>query len=175
MLILAAAVVAVLHSKSAWLPILVSTAGFIVAAGWGWTVLFDERGRKPPAGKTFGWGEALAFAGLSASGLLLIQLERLLIPYALPLADLAVYGVLAAIVGSLFRVLQMGVGFSLLPRLRAAGDVVERHRLVAHEGRLAAAIVLGGSALLWFLVPLVERWFLAGIPACCSSRTIQAP
>ncbi len=161
-LILAAAVVAVVHSTSAWLPILVSTAGFIVAAGWGWRVLFDELGTKPPGGKTFGWGEAVAFAGLSASGLLLIQLERLLIPSALPLADLAVYGVLAAIVGSLFRVLQMGVGFSLLPRLRAAGDVVERRRLVAHEGRLAAGIVLGGSALLWFLVPLVERWLLAG-------------
>lgn len=161
-LILAAALAAVLHSSSAWLPILVSTAGFIVAAGWGWSVLLEERRHKPPAGTTFGWGEALAFAGLSASGLLLIQLERLLIPYALPLADLAVYGVLAAIVGSLFRVLQMGVGFSLLPRLRAAESVLERRRLVAHEGRLAATIVLGGSALLWFVVPLVERWFLAG-------------
>ena len=65
-------------------------------------------------------GRGAAFAGLNASGLLLIQLERLVIPHVLPLADLALYGVLGAIAGSLFRVLQMGVGFSLLPRLRAA-------------------------------------------------------
>ena len=47
--------------------------------------------------------------------------------------DLATFGVLAAIAGSLFRVLSMGVGYTLVPRLRAAGSVLERRRLVAHE------------------------------------------
>lgn len=173
-LILAAGVAAAVHAGNAWLPVLVSTLGYVAAAGWGWAALLEERHRKPPAAKTFAWGESLAFAGLSASGLLLIQLERLVIPYALPLADLAVYGVLGAIVGSLFRVLQMGVGFSLLPRLRAADTIVERRRLVAHEGRLAAVIVLGGSALLWFLVPLVERWLLAGKYHLAASLVLAA-
>ena len=100
--------------------------------------------------------------GLSAAGLLLIQLERLLIPHLLPLHDLATYGVLAAIVGSLFRVLQMGVGYSLLPRLRAAPGVLERRRLIAREARLVFAIVALGSAVIWIATPLVERWFLDG-------------
>ena len=68
-------------------------------------------------------GRSLALAGLAASGLLLVQLERLVLPHLLPLSDLALYGVLGAIAGSLFRVLQMGVGFSLLPRLRAASGM----------------------------------------------------
>ena len=161
-LLVAAAVTAAAHLTGAWLPVLISTLGFVAAAIWGWVVLLRERPGKPPNPTTFLWGEALSFAGLSASGLLLIQLERLVIPHALPIADLALYGVLGAIVGSLFRVLQMGVGFSLLPRLRAAGSVRERRRLVAREGQLVGAIVLGGSLLIWFVTPLVERWFLAG-------------
>ena len=94
----------------------------------------------------FSWGEALAFAGVNASGLLLIQLERLVIPHVLPLADLALYGVLGAIAGSIYRVMQMGVGFSLLPRLRAAATVVERRQLVAHEAKLVGAMTIVGSA-----------------------------
>lgn len=161
-LLLAAGVTAAGHMTQAWPAVLVSTVGFVAAAAWGWRVLLRERHGKPEGVATFRWSEALSFAGLGASGLLLVQLERLMIPHALPLADLALYGVLGAIVGSLFRVLQMGVGFSLLPRLRAARTVPERRRLVAHEARLVGIIVLGGSALIWFLTPLVERWFLAG-------------
>ncbi|HEX5574287.1 MAG TPA: hypothetical protein VFX42_00335, partial [Gemmatimonadales bacterium] len=71
-------------------------------------------------------------------------------------------GVLAAIAGSLFRVLSMGVGYTLVPRLRAAGTVVERRRLVAHEAKLVSTIVVGGSVAIWFITPLVERSLLAG-------------
>jgi hypothetical protein len=89
-------------------------------------------------------------------------MERLVIPHLLPLAQLALFGVLGAIAGSLFRVLQMGVGFSLLPRLRAAGTVLERRHLIAREARLVGAVALLGSVVIWFATPLVERWFLAG-------------
>jgi O-antigen/teichoic acid export membrane protein len=56
----------------------------------------------------------------------------------------------------------MGVGYTLLPRLRAAADVPARRRLIAHEARLVGAIALLGSAFIWLVTPLVERWFLAG-------------
>jgi O-antigen/teichoic acid export membrane protein len=173
-LLLAAAVAAAVHVSQAWPPVLISTIGFVAAAVWGWKVLLRERRGAPQGTTTFRWSEALSFAGLSASGLLLVQLERLVIPHVLPVADLALYGVLGAIVGSLFRVLQMGVGFSLLPRLRAAGSVRERRRLVAHEGRLVGAIVVGGSAFIWFLAPLVERWFLAGKYHLAASLVLAA-
>jgi hypothetical protein len=80
----------------------------------------------------------------------------------LPLADLALFGVVGAIAGSVYRVMQMGVGFSLLPRLRAAASVLERRRLVSHEARLVGGMVLLASAAIWLFTPLVERWFLAG-------------
>ena len=125
-------------------------------------MLLAERHGKPHREATIKWGEAFALAGLSASGLLLVQLERLVLPHVLPLSDLALYGVLGAIAGSLFRVLQMGVGFSLLPRLRAAATVVERRRLIAHEARLVGGIALLGSAGIFVVTPLVERWILHG-------------
>src|SRR5439155_11128803 len=128
----------------------------------GWRVLFRERAGKPQDRGPVPWGEAFSFAGLQASGLVLIQLDRLVIPHVLPIQDLATFGVLSAIAGSLFRVLQMGVGYTLLPRLRAAVDVPARRRLIAHEARLVGAIVLLGSAAIWVVTPLVERWFLVG-------------
>jgi O-antigen/teichoic acid export membrane protein len=161
-LLLSALWVVLAGARGAEAPLLVWTAGFVATAAAGWWVLFRERHAKPYRSVTFQWSESLAIAGLSAAGLLLIQLERLLIPHLLPLHDLATYGVLAAIVGSLFRVLQMGVGYSLLPRLRAAPGVLERRRLIAKEIRLVIAIVMLGSVAIWIATPQVERWFLGG-------------
>jgi hypothetical protein len=161
-LLLSALWVVVAGGRDAQGPLLVWTAGFVATAAAGWWLLARERHAKPHRSIDFPWSEAVAVAGLSAAGLLLIQLERLLLPHLLPLRDLATYGVLGAIVGSLFRVLQMGVGYSLLPRLRAAPGVLERRRLIAKEARLVLAIVALGSAVIWIATPLVERWFLDG-------------
>ena len=160
-LILAALLVLVLQGATARLPLLVATLGFVVAAVWGWRVLLRERGESASWAR-FPWRETLAIMGLNASGLLLVQLDRLVIPYLLPLETLATYGVLAAIVGSLFRVLQMGVAFSLTARLAAAPDIPARRRLIAAEARLVAVMVLLGSAAIWLVTPAVERLFLAG-------------
>jgi O-antigen/teichoic acid export membrane protein len=161
-LLLAALAVIASNDRKAWVPLLISAVGFVLAAVYGWWVLFRERAAKPGRETWFPWTEALSFAGLNAAGLLLIQLERLVIPHVLPLSDLATYGVLAAIAGSLFRVLQMGVGYTLVPRLRAAGSVVERRHLISHEAKLVAAMVAAGSVVIWFVTPMIERWFLQG-------------
>jgi hypothetical protein len=121
-------------------------------------VLREPRSAKPAA--SIHWGEAAALAGVAAASMLLIQLERLVIPYVLPLEDLALFGVLGAIAGSLFRLLQMGVGFTLLPRLRKAATVLERRQLLGQELRLAVAIAGAGAVAIMVLTPLVERWLL---------------
>lgn len=161
-LIAAALLALAVGSQRANLAIAVSTAGFVVAAWLGWWILLRERHAKPERTCEINWGEAVAFAGVNASGLLLVQLDRLLIPHVRPVEDLATFGVLAAIVGSLFRVLQQGVGYSLLPRLRAATGVAEQRRLLAHEARLVGVIALLGSAFIWVITPPVERYLLAG-------------
>ncbi len=76
--------------------------------------------------------------------------------------DLATYGVLGAIAGSLFRVLSMGVGYTLVPRLRDASGIPQRRALIAHEAKLIGSIVAGGVAIIWFVTPLLEQWFLGG-------------
>ncbi len=161
-LLLAALVTVAAGVREAWLALLIMTVGWFPPAIWGWSILFRERHAKPDRSVEFPWKEALSFAGMQATGLMLIQLERLVLPHVLPLHDLATYGVLAAIAGSLFRVLQMSVGYTLFPRLRAAKDVRERRRLVAKEARLVGAVVLAGSGAIWIVTPFVERWFLAG-------------
>lgn len=161
-LLVAALAVVATGDRMARLPLLISTAGFVLAAVAGWWVLFRERAAKPARDSWFPWREAFSLAGINASGLLLVQLDRLIIPYVLTVHDLATFGVLAAIAGSLFRVLQMGVGYTLVPRLRAAGSVLERRRLIAHEAKLVGAFVVGGSAVIWFITPIIEQWFLQG-------------
>jgi hypothetical protein len=161
-LLVAALAVIVSHDRRALLPLSISMLGFVLAAVYGWWVLFRERATKPVHGSWFPWGEALSFAGLNGAGLFLIQLERLVIPHVLPLRDLATFGVLAPIAGSLFRVLQMGVGYTLVPRLRAPGTVPERRALIAHEAKLVAVLVVLGSVTLWLVTPLIERWVLQG-------------
>jgi O-antigen/teichoic acid export membrane protein len=161
-LLVAALAVVLFRDREAGLPLSIAALGFLVAAGYGWWVLFRERSSKPNREGWFPWTEALSFAGVNTAGLVLIQLDRLVIPHVLPLHDLATYGVLAAIAGSLFRVLQMGVGYTLIPRLRTASSVVERRRLIAQEAKLVGAVVVGGSAIIWFVTPLIERWFLEG-------------
>ena len=159
-LLLAALIVAITGEQAAWLPVWILALGFIVAAVTGWRILLREGARQPEG--WFSWGQALSFAGLNAAGLVLLQLDRLLIPQVLTLRDLATYGVLAAVVGSLFRVFSMGVGYSLTPRLRAVEDVRERRRLIGHEARLVGAILVAGALVIWFITPAIERWLLAG-------------
>jgi O-antigen/teichoic acid export membrane protein len=161
-LLLAALIVLLFRDREALLPLSVAAAGFLIAAVYGWWTLFRERASKPYRETWFPWSEALSFAGVNTAGLVLIQLERLVIPHALPLQDLATYGVLAAIAGSLFRVLQMGVGYTLIPRLRAANNVMQRRRLISHEAKLVGGVVVLGSGFIWVVTPLVERWLLEG-------------
>jgi O-antigen/teichoic acid export membrane protein len=161
-LILAAMAVTFAGLGDARLPLVISALGFVLSGFIGWWLLFRERAAKPHRETWFPWSEALSFAGLNAAGLVLVQLDRLIIPHVLPLRDLATFGVLAAIAGSLFRVLSMGVGYTLVPRLRAAGTVRERRRLIRQETKLVTAIIVLGSLVIWFVTPLIERWLLAG-------------
>ena len=148
-------------AQTADLSFKVLTAGLALAAAIGWAlVLRERRGRHAPA--VIPWTEALVLAGVSGAVMLFVQLERLVIPHVLTAADLALFGVLGAIAGSLFRLLQMGVGFSLLPRLRAATTIAQRRLLIAHELRFAIVISVVGAAGILVLTPLIERWLLDG-------------
>ena len=123
-LILAALASAAAHVGPCWPPAVISTVGFVGRGAYTGGSLFGERHQKEHQ-------ELRVFVG---RGAVLRRAQRLgawclsrwsgwWFRTCCPSRDLALYGVLGAIAGSLFRVLQMGVGFSLLPRLRAATSV----------------------------------------------------
>jgi O-antigen/teichoic acid export membrane protein len=159
-LLLAALVLVLTQSRTAWHPIAILAAGFVVAAVIGWGLLLGDRGGRNSMA-LFSWTEALSFAGLNAAGLVLLQLDRLVIPHLLSVEDLATYGVLAAVAGSLFRMLSMGVGYTLVPRLRAADSVLDRRRLISRETKLVSAVLAAGVATIWVITPWIERYVLA--------------
>jgi O-antigen/teichoic acid export membrane protein len=148
--------------KMAWPALVISAIGYATAAIVGWGIVRKDPAYGRDSGGHFAWGEALALAGLDASGLLLLQLDRLVIPWLLPLNALALFGVLSAIAGSVFRVLQMGVGYALIPRLRAATGVVERRRLVRYDVLLVTGLMVLGAFAVAVAVPLVKHFLLHG-------------
>ena len=141
---------------------LMSLAAVIAAAAvW----LLVSREREAPAHQPSPWklrGEALSLATMQAGGSTFLQLERLLVGPTIGLQDLATFGVLAAFVSSPFRLLQAAVQFTLIPRLREAGDPRARRALLWREGALVAVPLLAGSAAIWLLAPPLARWLLAG-------------
>jgi O-antigen/teichoic acid export membrane protein len=91
-----------------------------------------------------------------------MQLERLLAPRLLSLEDLARFAVAATLVGSPFRMLQMGAGYTLLPRLRAATSPHARWKLVRHEALAVALIGGAGGVILLSAAPWIAERLLAG-------------
>lgn len=160
-ILLAALVTLARNSSGAALPVAIVAAGHLAAAGIGWVALFAGRERGPATSAPFPWAESLAIAGLQGAVVFLLQLERLVIPKFLSLEALATFGVLAALVIAPFRMLQMGVNFALLPRLRSA-EPAARPRLLLWEAAAVGPVVVLASAAVWLLVPLVERTLLAG-------------
>ncbi len=152
-LALAAVAMAALGANGAGYPVAAMVIGYVVAGFVGWGGVRHLSGDASPFPRPFPWRDSLHYAGVTGAGLLFLQLDRLLIPTLLSLEELATFGVLAAIAIAPFRMLQMGVAFSMLPRLRAAPTVRARRALGLSELRNVGAITLLGSVAVLLLVP----------------------
>jgi hypothetical protein len=100
--------------------------------------------------------------GISGAGVLFGQLERLLIPKLLTMAELASFSVLAALVIAPYRIFQMGATFTVLPRVRSLQTVSERRRLVVRESLSMILIVVLTSTAMLTLTPWIMRAIFAG-------------
>jgi hypothetical protein len=133
---------------------------YVISAGVGWSVLLRETPGGAPGQHSL--MEGLSLLGITAAALLLMQMERLMAPQLLTLEDLATFAVATTLVGSPFRMLQMGAGYTLLPRLSTAPSPEARRRLVRHEA-LAVLLIAGVGALIILLAaPWIAAWLLAG-------------
>ena len=110
----------------------------------------------------FSWGEALRWPDWMPPGCCCCSSTVWSFPGSLPLNALALFGVLSAIAGSVFRVLQMGVGYALIPRLRAATGVAQRRRLVRYDVLLVTGLMILGALAVAVAVPLVKHFLLHG-------------
>lgn len=141
---------------------LLSAIGLTAAIGAWWLVRHGEgTGDRQPAP----WGlrrEAMSLLTVQACGSAFLQLERLLLGPLVGLHDLAVYGVLGALVSSPFRLLQAAVQFTLIPTLRTAGDARARRARIAREAALVLGTVTAGAVAIWVLAPPVAHWMVAG-------------
>lgn len=159
--LLFAAVVALLWSDVGVLvPIAVFTGGAAMVSAAGWLGLRRVHEDEDVAGEPYQWREALSYYLAASATAFLPQIERLFIPRVLSLEDLAVFGVLAALVISPYRMLQSGVGYTLFPRLSAASSRLDYRRLLRDE--LRTMVVVGGAAgiAVWYLAPWVTGLFL---------------
>jgi len=101
--------------------------------------------------------EGLAVVGVQVAVAAFFQLDRLLIPNLLSIRDLAVYAVVSAIAASPFRMLQTGLGFALLPRVRACTSREAIRRLIKHEVIVAVSMAAAAAVV----VVLVTPWLIS--------------
>lgn len=169
-LLVAATVALGFGVRTALVPVALTSLGLAAVAALAWSRLrrdgipgrasLDRLALATPV--RYPWREALSYAGASGAALLMAQLERLTIPQVLSLRDLAVYAVLASFAAAPYRVLQLGVGHTLLPRLRAAALPEERRRILLREALLVGTIGALGGAIIWTATPFAVRLLLAG-------------
>jgi hypothetical protein len=143
-----------------WLLGALVAGQYVLLSVVGWGIL--GRRRAEGSGEGHSLWEGLSLLGITAAALLLMQLERLLAPRLLSLEDLARFAVVATLVGSPFRMLQMGAGYTLLPRLRAASSPQARWKLVRHEALAVALIGGAGGMILLSAAPWIADRLLAG-------------
>jgi hypothetical protein len=144
-------------------PALLLTGASVLTALTGWVAAMRSAphgGGEEPVRPLF--IEAASLMSITVAGSVLLQLERLIMPFAIGLEELGRYGVLAALVGSPFRMVQAAVTFTVVPRMRAARTVPERRRLLQRESLLVIGACAGFSAIMWPLAPYLAHWLLEG-------------
>lgn len=152
---------ALLRFRTAIGPSVLITLAGVAGASFAWRqVVRSERPGEPqpPPGRLL--GEAFSLVTLESSSAAFLQIERLLLAPTVGIGGLALFGVLAALVGSPFRMLQQAAQFTLMPSLRAASGTGERVRLLRREAALATLVSAAGSIVIWFAAPWIARWFL---------------
>jgi len=161
-LLIAAAGTAVIRFQTAIGPAALFALCLVAFTAAGWRSVARDRPGLDYPDPPFPWGEAFSVVGVVSAGMVLMVLERLVIPRTLGLAELATFSVLATLAGSPFQMLNQGVGFALLPSLRAAPDAAARRAVLRHETAVVVGACIVSAAAVWWLAPLVARWFLAG-------------
>lgn len=99
--------------------------------------------------------ETLGATGHSLATSVFFQADRLLVAKALSLEELAIYAIVAAVAGSAFRMLQVGAGYSLVPRLRTVADRAQALVLLRREAAAVFALAAIAATAIAIIMPLI--------------------
>jgi hypothetical protein len=138
-------------------------AGFCIVPILVWIRLSPESARTAnlEKGSNIQWNEGYSIVANTLATVILITLERFSIPNLLGEEKLATFAVLAAISGSPFKILQTGVRYTLLPRLRAAVNKGEIKSILARESIISGFGVFVACLAILLVTPLIIELFFA--------------
>ncbi len=157
--LLASVIGFVAGTQSALLPGAAMSLSLALTAVLGWRAVRPVT--SVPAGShPYSWSEGWAAVSFASAGMILGSFERLLAPRLLDLHELATFSVLATIAGSPFQMLQMGVGYTLVPGLHNAGTAAQRVKVFRHEAIVVAATAAAAGVVVWVITPGVLHWIL---------------
>jgi O-antigen/teichoic acid export membrane protein len=160
-LLLASTITVFAHWSSALLPAATMAISLAVTAVLAWRAVANV---EPDDGATvpYTWSERWAAVSFISAGMILATLDRLVTPRLLGLPELATLSVLVTIAGSPFQMLQLGVGYTLLPVLRGAPDQKRRRQVFGNEALVIGATCLAAAIAVWWLTPFILMRVLAG-------------
>lgn len=161
-LLLTVPILLLLDSNSATLVLSVVVCGYLLTAVIGWSEAWSRDERSAFPGVRHLLQDSFAGLGIVVAVQFLWQLERLVIPQTLSLAELGTFSVVAATAGSPFRMIQIGIGHTLLAGLRNCSSPREVGRLLRREGRVVAAAVAGSILVAPVATLLVSEYLLQG-------------
>ena len=161
-LLIAAFVTMFLKLSNTLIPCTIVCAGYVISASLGWIYLLYIRTEVKSSKQSISWREALTILTFNGALLIMMHIERLIVPKVLSIETLATLGVLMIVAGSPFRMLQLGIRFTMLPRFRDAGSAKQRRGLLSREGSIMLSAAIVASIVVWFLAPIIVRWFLSG-------------
>jgi O-antigen/teichoic acid export membrane protein len=146
-------------ARSALLPGIAMSLSYVLTAALGAHAV-RRAIAAPNRSSSYAWSEGWSAVSFASAGMILGAFERLLAPRLLNLHELATFGVLATIAGSPFQMLQMGVGYTLVPGLRNAKTPTQRTKVFKHEAIIVLATAAAAGVVVWIITPSVLHWIL---------------
>ena len=161
--LLAAAATVWLGLTDALPAILAIAAGYILVPYlvWGRLTSGPSQSDTPNEMSDIKWDDGYSIVANTLATIMLATLERLSIPSLLGGKELATFAVLAAISGAPFKILQTGIRFTLLPRLRATQDKREVRQILAHESAISGAATFASCIAVMIVTPIIIEQFFA--------------
>ncbi|MEO7774143.1 MAG: oligosaccharide flippase family protein [Steroidobacteraceae bacterium] len=159
-LLVAVPVIVLLQMPDSLLVALVIASGYLLTAMAGWWSVWPRS--VAPAGPALRdlLKESMAGLGLVLAVQVLWQLERLIISPTLSIEQLGAFAVVTAIAGSPFRMMQIAIGYTLVPGLRACSSRGQMRRLLLREGGVVVVTTTAAIVAVSIATPLIVTRFL---------------